>query len=108
MSRSKAYDRRWRKIRYNFLARYPFCVGCNAQGKTTPATEVDHIRPLAEGGTHDETNLQPFCKSCHSRKTNEDRRDKTGNQVDERKPFNPLDCRTPKDIRDALRGKRED
>jgi len=105
MSRSKAYDRRWRKIRYSFLARFPFCIGCDALGQVTPATEVDHKIPLVEGGTHDETNLQPFCKSCHSRKTAEDRRDRTGKQVDERNTFSPLGCRTPKDIRDAIRGK---
>jgi len=33
------------------------------------AAEVDHIVPLARGGTHDLANLQPLCKSCHSKKT---------------------------------------
>jgi hypothetical protein len=26
---------------------------------------VDHITPLAEGGTHEQGNLQPLCKRCH-------------------------------------------
>jgi 5-methylcytosine-specific restriction protein A len=28
--------------------------------------EVHHIKPLAEGGTHNETTLMSLCKSCHS------------------------------------------
>ncbi len=34
-----------------------------------PSTEVDHILPLAQGGTHDRSNLQGLCHSCHSSKT---------------------------------------
>jgi 5-methylcytosine-specific restriction protein A len=33
------------------------------------ATEVDHIKPKAEGGGESFENLQPLCKPCHSRKT---------------------------------------
>lgn len=29
---------------------------------------IDHIRPLANGGTNDMTNLQILCKSCHQEK----------------------------------------
>jgi hypothetical protein len=29
---------------------------------------VDHIIPLADGGTHDESNLMPLCKRCHDGK----------------------------------------
>ena len=31
--------------------------------------EIDHIRPIADGGTSDLENLQLLCSSCHSRKT---------------------------------------
>lgn len=34
-----------------------------------PATEVDHIINLAQGGTHHPDNLQTLCTPCHRRKT---------------------------------------
>jgi 5-methylcytosine-specific restriction protein A len=30
---------------------------------------VDHIKPLAEGGTDDRANKQGICKPCHRKKT---------------------------------------
>lgn len=65
----RGYDRTWQKLRLMHLRAYPLCVRCEESGMTVPATEVDHIRPLAHGGTHDADNLQSLCKSCHSRKT---------------------------------------
>ncbi|HHV04214.1 MAG TPA: HNH endonuclease [Bacteroidales bacterium] len=44
------------------------CEECKKQGKLTP-TEVHHIKPMSEGGTHDWDNLMSLCKSCHSRIT---------------------------------------
>ena len=29
----------------------------------------DHIVPLTEGGTEDDSNIQPLCDDCHTRKT---------------------------------------
>ncbi len=66
---ARGYDKRWQAIRLAYLARFPLCAHCEREGRVTPATEVDHIRPLALGGTHDAHNLQPLCKSCHSKKT---------------------------------------
>lgn len=63
-SAARGYDAQWRKIRAEHLAEHPYCISCGA-----PATEVDHILPISEGGTHDYANLQAMCKSCHSRKT---------------------------------------
>ena len=41
------------------------CRLCLSAGKVEPATVVDHIVPLAEGGTHATDNLMPLCKRCH-------------------------------------------
>ncbi len=66
----RGYDRRWTRLRRWFLARHPLCAHCLADGRTTTATEVDHVQPLRDGGARlDQTNLQALCKSCHSRKT---------------------------------------
>lgn len=65
----KRYDHSWRKRRNQFIRQHPLCVHCLANGKATLAKEVDHILPLSQGGTHDESNLQSLCKSCHSRKS---------------------------------------
>lgn len=65
----RGYDARWRRIRLMHLRAHPLCVQCLVAGRTVPATDVDHITPLAHGGTHAEDNLQSLCHSCHSRKT---------------------------------------
>ena len=65
----RGYDRRWRKVRNAQLDREPLCRPCRLADRVTAATEVDHIKPLAEGGTHDENNLQSIGPSCHSAKT---------------------------------------
>lgn len=49
--------------RRRILQRDPQCP-CGA-----PATEADHIVPVAHGGTHDETNGQGLCHDCHRTKT---------------------------------------
>ena len=57
---------RWRRLRAQILAREPTCRAC----KHSPATTVDHIVPIRQGGPpYDPTNLQPLCKVCHLAKT---------------------------------------
>lgn len=61
----------WLRIRARQLARAPMCEGC----ERAAAREVDHIRPISEGGSRrDPGNLQSLCKPCHSAKTNAQRR----------------------------------
>lgn len=68
-SNRRGYDARWRKIRAAVLREQPLCVECLGAGVVTAANEVDHIVPLSQGGTNEWDNLQPLCKSCHSKKT---------------------------------------
>lgn len=69
-STARGYDVRWRRVRARVLADEPMCRHCQAQGYTTPATEVDHIVPLARGGARlDRNNLQSLCHDHHAEKT---------------------------------------
>ncbi len=66
-SSRRGYGAAWRKFRAWFLSLHPFC---SVEGCGQPATEVDHIIPLENGGAHlDPTNSQSLCKPCHSAKT---------------------------------------
>lgn len=65
------YNYRWRKFRASWLRKNPLCVRCQADGKVTEATVVDHVIPhrgdqalFWKAGNH-----QSLCASCHSRKT---------------------------------------
>lgn len=76
-NRSKAWGkgstRRWRELRARVLDDEPDCRRCGR-----PSTEVDHIRPLSEGGSKwDRANLQALCADCHDVKSAEDRRRRT-------------------------------
>jgi 5-methylcytosine-specific restriction protein A len=57
------------------FAQYPMCVLCpKRRGTHNRATIRDHIVPLAEGGTEDETNIQAICLECSDLKTAEESR----------------------------------
>lgn len=61
---------RWRQLRANKLHATPVCEhpDCNRL-----ADEVDHITPLAEGGTElDWSNLASLCREHHREKTTAD------------------------------------
>jgi 5-methylcytosine-specific restriction endonuclease McrA len=56
----------WQKIAAAQLRREPNCQGCTER----PATLVDHIKPISQGGAKRErTNLQSLCRPCHAEKT---------------------------------------
>lgn len=64
---------RWKRIRLEHLAEEPLCRMCCNQERVTLANEVDHIKPLWEGGReYDRDNLQSLCSSCHIIKTTEE------------------------------------
>ena len=69
--------RAWRAARGAVLARTPLCARCGA-----PATEVDHVVPVADGGALlDPDNLQPLCAGCHRVKTALDERARRAGSV---------------------------
>ena len=61
------YGSAWRRIRDRHLAREPLCEMCRERGRFVAATLVHHIKPLGDGGTHDESNLMSLCVSCHEK-----------------------------------------
>ena len=66
-SSGKRYGRQWKKIRDRYVKIHPLCEMCLKEGKSVLVDEVHHIKPLSEGGTHDENNLMSLCKSCHEK-----------------------------------------
>ena len=66
----KIYDkRRWRRLRRKKLSADPLCEYCPA-GKITPATQVDHVLAINDGGDPWAwDNLKSTCAPCHSSKT---------------------------------------
>lgn len=74
----RGYTSAWQRIRLIALQRDGYlCVACNLAGRITRARDVDHIKPLANGGDHSLTNLQSLCRDCHAQKTADDRKCKT-------------------------------
>ena len=67
----------WQQVRAAHLAKHPLCASCLRKGINRAATDVDHIRPLADGGSlTDPANLQSLCKWHHIAKTNKENRER--------------------------------
>lgn len=57
------------KLRHAVFQRDNYrCVECGATNKET-TLEIDHIIPVAKGGTNDISNLQTLCKECNRAKS---------------------------------------
>ena len=63
----RRYGIKWKRIRKQYAQSHPFCEQCFDNGIYVPVEEVHHIKPLAEGGTHDAENLISLCKYHHSK-----------------------------------------
>ena len=71
---ARGYGTAWDRLRLTILKRdRHLCQPCNANGRTSAATSVDHITPKAKGGTDDPTNLQSICSECREAKDAADR-----------------------------------
>jgi len=57
----------WRRLRRQQLQRQPLCVLCEELGDLVPASQVDHVRAISDGGAPaDLNNLRSLCASCHT------------------------------------------
>ena len=70
-STARGYGSRWQRASKAHLARHPLCRYCQARGKVTAATCVDHIRPHRGDMAlfWDRSNWASACNTCHSAKT---------------------------------------
>jgi 5-methylcytosine-specific restriction enzyme A len=51
------------------VCRCPGCPNCTADGCARPSTEDDHVVPVMQGGTDDESNHAGKCGPCHLQKS---------------------------------------
>lgn len=63
------------------------CQPCQAEGRVTPAAEVDHIVPKAKGGSDEMANLQAICRPCHQAKTDREAAEAQGRTLRPRIAF---------------------
>ena len=61
----KRYGHKWEKIRDRYIKAHPLCEMCYKEGHIVFADIVHHIKPIAEGGTSDESNLMSVCFHHH-------------------------------------------
>jgi len=64
-------SKRWQKHSHAYLSDHPLCVDCEAEGRTTLATETHHIAKVRQHADkmYDDDNLMALCTRCHSTRT---------------------------------------
>ncbi len=70
----RGYDETWKAFRKMRLAEDPICLDCLKVNMVTPSNEVHHINSIREFPELRlvKENTECLCKSCHSKKTNEE------------------------------------
>ena len=71
----RGYGGKWQRARLAYLFKHPLCRACEAEGRVTEATVVDHIKPHRGDMTlfwAADTNWQSLCAPCHGRKAVEE------------------------------------
>jgi 5-methylcytosine-specific restriction protein A len=70
----RGYGAGWEQIKKRIAIRDKgLCKPCARRGVVTSYSQVDHKVALANGGTHDDSNLECICTPCHDKKTAQDR-----------------------------------
>ena len=70
-------NRRWRKVRGEYIKLNPLCVHCKAHGIIESAKVCDHITPIRQGGDKwSYCNFQSLCVSCHNKKSSSESKQK--------------------------------
>lgn len=59
-------------LRFEILKRDGYrCQMCGVTAKDGATLEIDHITPVARGGTNDADNLQVLCRECNAGKSDQ-------------------------------------
>tara|TARA_R100000458_G_C8168163_1_gene169665 strand:+ start:344 stop:694 length:351 start_codon:yes stop_codon:yes gene_type:complete len=67
-------SKKWRSLRNYKMQMNPLCELCEAKGLTESAMEIDHIIAIKDGGAKlSYRNLQSLCRSCHAKKSVQER-----------------------------------
>jgi 5-methylcytosine-specific restriction protein A len=61
------------RLRAQVKAEEPYCRSCLVAGKRVATDEIDHIVPLARGGSNARSNMQGLCDPCHKAKSKTER-----------------------------------
>src|SRR5512133_2108957 len=61
----RGYGHQWRKLRAEMISAHPFCSMCGHPGSHDNRLSVHHIRPKADGGTDERSNLAVLCMRCN-------------------------------------------
>lgn len=98
MSARNGSSRAWRVVRARVLERDDHTCQVAWSGCTVTATHVDHIVPVAHGGTDDEHNLRAACSRCNLSR-GDGRRDQTAGRflTGVRTPPPPMSSLSPRD-----------
>ncbi len=82
-SKEKFFEELNGRIKFSEFQRKAICKKFNYKCATCSECikdkkfEIDHIRALSNGGTNDNDNLPPLCKTCHQEKTTNEQEDGT-------------------------------
>lgn len=73
----RATEQRLRRLREE-----PLCRICKGKGIVRASAVPDHITPLSQGGSDDDSNIRCLCHSCHRDVTAEQMRYRTRQDID--------------------------
>lgn len=76
LERCKRYrTKAWEQLRIEVIARDRMtCQLCGKLAIGPKECHVDHIKPVADGGSDELSNLRVLCAACHSRRTATDQK----------------------------------
>lgn len=69
--------RAWMATRHRVALAHGYrCAGCTRVWDSS-RDQIDHLVPLEQGGSNDDTNLRPMCNECHQAKTADEARERS-------------------------------